>query len=211
MLAAEGPSALNPHPLCPQAPVPTTRQELIAEAVSRLKDGTIVWEDEALNLSGSELLRIQGAADGSPTYIQIVVTGNISVSGAQAGIRLDPGVYARIFLEGNATIAGNGFINPNPPINLQIYGINPPANRNGSAPLPGTIKIAGNGGFSGAVSAPSFDIEFKGGGNSDSIFGAFVGKTISMTGVQSVHYDENLARSGLITDFKIVSWFEDER
>lgn len=176
-----------------------------------LPDRPSNYQLSALNLSGSEILRIKGAADGSPTYIQIVVTGNISVSGAQAGIQLDPGVYARIFLEGNATIAGQGFINPNPPLNLQIYGVDPPPNPSGPGPLPGTIKIAGNGSFSGAVSAPSFDIEFKGGGNLDSIYGAFVGKTITMTGVQSIHYDESLARSGLITDFKIVSWFEDER
>jgi hypothetical protein len=34
--------------------------------------------------------------------------------------------------------------------------------------------------------------------------------TVRMTGVQSVHYDEAPADGGLISDFKIVSWFEDE-
>ncbi len=63
----------------------------------------------------------------------------------------------------------------------------------------------------GAVYAPNYDIEMKGGGSSDSIFGAFVGNTVFMNGVQSVHYDEALADGGLIADFKIVSWFEDER
>ncbi len=169
------------------------------------------YQLSTLDLSGTEVLHIQGAADGSPTYIQIVVTGNISVTGAQSAIRLDPGVYARIFVEGNATIAGNGFINPNSPLHLQIYGVDPPPSTNGASRLPDTIKIAGNGGFSGAVCAPSYAVELKGGGSTDSIYGSFVGKTINMTGVQSIHYDESLARSGLIADFKIVSWFEDER
>jgi hypothetical protein len=50
-----------------------------------------------------------------------------------------------------------------------------------------------------------------GGGNSDSIYGAFVGKTIGMTGVQSVHYDEALGDGGLVSDYRVASWFEDAR
>lgn len=49
------------------------------------------------------------------------------------------------------------------------------------------------------------------GGTADSIFGSFVGWTIGMTGIQSVHYDEALNDGGLISDFKVVSWFEDAR
>ncbi|MEO7317964.1 MAG: hypothetical protein ABIZ56_03135, partial [Chthoniobacteraceae bacterium] len=170
------------------------------------------YQLSTLDLSGNEVLAIKGAPDGSPTYIQIIVTGNISVTGGQAAIKLDPGVYARIFVEGDANIAGRGFINPNSALHLQIYGVDP-ATRSTTSTLaiPGKITIAGNGGFSGAIYAPSYDVALKGGGTTDSIFGAIVGKTITMTGVQSVHYDEALARAGLITDFKIASWFEDER
>lgn len=205
----QSPFAIRRPDVLPDAGTPAVVRG--SETFTALPNSPSNYQLSALSLSGSEILHIQGAADGSPTYIQIIVTGNISISGAQAGIQLDPGVYARIFIEGDATIAGKGFINPNSPLNLQIYGVDPPPNSNGTSPLPGRITIAGSGAFSGAVSAPSYDIEFKGGGSSDSIHGAFVGKTITMTGVQSVHYDENLARSGLITDFKIVSWFEDER
>ena len=34
---------------------------------------------------------------------------------------------------------------------------------------------------------------------------------ISPTGVQAVHYDEALSDGGLISDYKVVSWFEDIR
>ena len=169
------------------------------------------YQLSTLSLSGFDVLRIQGAADGTPTYIQIVVTGNMSVTGGQAAIVLDPGVYARIFVEGDASIGGRGFINQGSPLHLQLYGVDRPLNRDGTAPFPGSIKIAGSGAFSGAVYAPGYDVELKGGGSSDGISGAFVGKTVKMTGVQSVHYDQALRESGLITDFKIVSWFEDER
>ncbi len=34
---------------------------------------------------------------------------------------------------------------------------------------------------------------------------------VYMIGVQQVHYDETLADGGLISDYKVVSWFEDDR
>nr|MDQ3623636.1 hypothetical protein [Verrucomicrobiota bacterium] len=163
-----------------------------------------------LSLSGKSTLRIRGAADGSATYAQIVVTSDISISG-QGAITLDPGVNLRIFVGGNADITGNGVTNPNSPLNFQLYGIDRPKNADGSPQSPGSIKIAGNGGFRGAVYAPNYDIEMKGGGNADTIFGSFVGWNIRMTGGQAVHYDEALADGGLISDYKVVSWFEDTR
>jgi hypothetical protein len=168
------------------------------------------YQFSTINLSGNEVLEINGAGDGSATYAQIVVTGNASLSG-KAQIKLGPGVYVRIFVAGDADFSGLGFLNPNSPLALQLYGIDRATNSDGTVTSYGTMKITGNGGFSGAVYAPHYDIEMKGGGESDTIFGAFVGHKILMTGVQSVHYDEALADGGLINDYKIVSWFEDER
>jgi len=163
-----------------------------------------------ISLSGQEVLEIKGATDGSATYIQVVVTGDITLSG-QAQIKLGKGVYMRLFVVGDADIAGLGFMNPNSPLAFQLYGVDRPKLADGTPSSYGTIKITGNGGFSGAVYAPNYNVELKGGGTTDTIFGAFVGNTIRMTGVQSVHYDEALADGGLINDYKIVSWFEDER
>jgi hypothetical protein len=163
-----------------------------------------------INLSGQNSLRIRGAADGSPTYAQIVVTGDISTSG-QAQITVDPGVYLRVFVAGNVDITGNGIINTNSPLHLQIYGLDRATKTDGSPESPGQMKIAGNGGFRGTVYAPMYDVEMVGGGNEESIYGAIVGWTVRMTGVQSVHYDEALTDGGLISDYKVVSWFEDAR
>lgn len=162
-----------------------------------------------INLSGQDVLRITGAADGSPTYAQFIVSGNISLSG-RAEIILDPGVHVRMFVQGDADITGNGVSNPNSPLHFQYYGLDRPANSDGTEDI-GKIKIAGNGGFRGTVYAPNYNVEMVGGGNSDSIYGSFVGNIIRMTGVQSVHYDEALADGGLVTGYNIVSWFEDER
>lgn len=163
-----------------------------------------------INLSGSQSLRIQGAADGSPTYAQLVVTGDIALSGL-ASIVIDPGVYVRIFVSGDADLSGQGILNPNSPLHLQIYGESRAHDADGNPVSPGEIKIAGNGGFRGTVYAPDHDIEMLGGGNADTVYGSFVGWTIRMTGVQTVHYDEALADGGLITDYRVSSWFEDVR
>jgi hypothetical protein len=129
----------------------------------------------------------------------------------QAQVTMDPGVHVRIFVKGDADMTGNGFLNPNSPLNLQVYGCDRPQNADGTPASLGNLKISGNGGFSGTVYAPNYNIEIKGGGNADTVYGAFVGQNILMNGVQSVHYDEALADGGLITGYSIVSWFEDER
>ncbi len=158
-----------------------------------------------IKLSGSAAFRINGAADGSPTYAQILVNGDISLSG-QGQIILGPGVNLRLFVVGNADLTGNGVANPNRPLNFQMYGVeqlNPS--------IVPEFKIAGNGGFRGSLYAPNYLITMVGGGHTDSIFGSFAGRRINMTGVQSVHYDEAMADAGLVSDFKVVSWFEDNR
>lgn len=166
----------------------------------------------SIDLSGQNILRIRGAADGGETFAQIVVTGNVRLTG-QAKIQLDPGVYLRMFVQGDSDLSGQGVSNPQPnrPAHFQFYGVDrPPLSDGRPAPL-GQITIAGNGGFTGSVYAPNYHLTMVGGGYSDSIYGGFLAHTISMTGVQSVHFDEALADGGLISDYKVVSWFEDAR
>ncbi len=162
-----------------------------------------------INLSGSNTLRIAGAANGSPTYAQILVNGDVGLSG-QSKITLDPGVQVRMFVVGDADLTGGGVANPNDPLSFQLYGVEQLPDSSGYV-AQRNFKIAGNGGFRGSVYAPNYNINFVGGGNTDSIFGGFVGRNINMTGVQAVHYDEALGDGGIFGDFKIVSWFEDTR
>jgi hypothetical protein len=162
-----------------------------------------------IHLGGPEVLRIAGAVDGSPTYAQILVNGDVDMSG-QSQIILDPGVHVRMFVVGDGDFTGGGVANPNDPLSFQVYGVEQLPDASGNVEQR-EFKVAGNGGFRGALYAPNYDINFVGGGNTDSIFGAFVGKKINMTGVQSVHYDEALGDGGLYSDYKIVSWFEDTR
>jgi hypothetical protein len=156
-------------------------------------------------LSGGQVLRLAGNPDGSQTYIEVYVTGDISVSGS-AQIVLDPGVTAAIYFDGNVDVAGNGLVNSkNQPQDLQLYGVTP------AAGVSEHVKLAGNAQLTAAVYAPGHDVTVNGGGSSGHVFGSIVGKTVTMTGVTNLHYDEALSGSGKINDYKIVSWFEDTR
>lgn len=162
-----------------------------------------------IDLKGQNTLIIAGSGSGTPTYMDILVTGDVALGG-QGQIVLGPGVKLRMFVVGNADFTGGGVANPNSPLNFQLYGVEQYPDGSGNVPVR-NFKIAGNGGFRGAVYAPNYDIDMVGGGSTDSIFGAFVGRNINMTGGQAVHYDEALGAGGLYSDFRIVSWFEDSR
>ena len=196
-----------------------------ATVLDAMAEGVKTITTSGIQLSGNNVLRLRGArnADGTPvlnsdgtpkrTYIQVIVDGNMSLSG-NSQITLDEGVYVRFFVKGNADITGNGFQNPNDALHLQLYGVDTNADgtpRGSAGESVGLIKISGNGGFKGAVYAPRFDVELKGGGNADNVFGSFTGRKIRMTGIQQVHYDESMAAGGLVVDYKIASWFEDVR
>jgi hypothetical protein len=86
-----------------------------------------------------------------------------------------------------------------------MFGINPSDGTSRS------FAIGGNALLSTAVYAPAFDIQVNNGGTRGSVFGSFVGKTVTMVGVTDLHYDEALGSGGLISNYKIVSWFEDTR
>ena len=108
------------------------------------------------------------------------------------------------------SIGGNGVQNGNGastdrPANVLIYGIQPSG---GGSQLFG---LNGNADVEASVYAPDADITIVGGGANGSFSGSVVGKTISMNGITQVHYDESLARKGIIDGYRIASWFEDAR
>ena len=163
------------------------------------------YQLSTIALSGNKTLTLAGNVDGSRTYIEIYVTGDISVTGISQ-IVLQEGVTATVYFAGNIDVSGNGILNTkNQPSDLQLYGIEPPANSSKH------VSLGGNGQIIAAVYAPDHDVSINGGGTSGHVFGSVVGKTVTMTGVSNLHYDEQLGSKGMINNYKIVSWFEDNR
>jgi len=158
-----------------------------------------------ISTSGNQTLTLAGAPDGSPTYIEIYVTGDISVVG-NSQIILGNGVRATIYFRGNVNIVGKGMVNPsNQPENLLLYGVQPVG---GVTP---NVTLGGNAQLTAAVYAPDYNVTVDGGGSTGHIYGSIVGKTVVMTGVTNLHYDEALGDTGLINNYQVVSWVEDTR
>jgi hypothetical protein len=158
-----------------------------------------------VSLSGSKTLTVAGNPDGSQTYVEIYVTGDISVSGT-GQIVVQPGVTATIYFAGNVDITGNGVLNSNnQPGDFMLYGIQPPTTSSEH------VNFGGNSQITASIYAPGHDVTVNGGGTNGHVYGSIVGKTVTMTGVSNLHYDERLGSTGVINNYKIVSWFEDNR
>src|SRR6185369_14916650 len=105
------------------------------------------------------------------TYVEIYVTGDISVGG-QGLITLGSGVNAKIYFAGNVSISGNGIVNSNnQPSDLQMYGIAPSDNSSRS------VSLGGNGQIVTSLYAPNADVTVNGGGTDGHVFGSIVGKS----------------------------------
>jgi hypothetical protein len=163
------------------------------------------YELSSINLSSGKTLTLAGNPDGSQTYIEIYVTGDISFTGSSQLI-IQPGVTAKIYFQGNVDVAGNGILNTNnQPSDLQLFGIQPTSSDEMH------VNLGGNGQIIASVYAPNHDVTINGGGTNGHVFGSVVGSTVTMTGVTNLHYDERLGTVGLINNYKIISWFEDTR
>jgi hypothetical protein len=191
-------SAINPTPSVVNGNVTLSASATQGSASSR-------YLLSGISVSGGQTLTLAGNPDGSPTYIEIYVTGDITVGGSSQ-IVLGDGVKATIYFNGNVTIGGNGMVNPHDqPSDLLLYGVQP------TDGVTRTVSLGGNGQITAAVYAPDYDVTVNGGGNSGHVFGSIVGNTVAMNGVTNLHYDEALSSTGLINNYKIVSWVEDTR
>ena len=166
--------------------------------------------NDSLNLSGNSSktfssgeyrlpsINISGNGDA---YINgdviFYVSGNISISG-NGRIHIQPGCSLKIYASGSIDIAGNGFINEtNLPDRLLIYGTESCTN----------VNISGNGDLYGGLYAPKADVSISGNGD---IYGSVIGKSLTITGNGSVHYDEKLANIPVKpAEFKVLTWREE--
>lgn len=160
-----------------------------------------------LSVSSSDLVFNPpvGAVAGEEFYVDIWVPQDFSTSG-NGNIKVAPNVNARLFIEGNIDIHGNGTFNANSqPGRLQILCCSP-------VPYsPRTISVGGNGVIVAAIYGPDHDVVFASSGSGGQMWGSITGRTISMGSKIAFHYDEALADTGYIIDYRVRSWFEDSK
>lgn len=146
----------------------------------------------SLSMSGQDTMIVVGDA-------VLYTTGGFSMAG-QSQIIIVPGASLKIYNNGDANFAGNGFLNQNgDTTKLSYYGM--PGNT--------SLSLGGNASFTGSIYAPSADFSLNGGGNNNyDLVGATVTKTVSMHGHFNFHYDERLGRTGGATRYSVASWNE---
>lgn len=154
-----------------------------------------------INISGNNVMTINGNGGGTAGYIQIWVTGKMTTSG-NGMIVQDGTVHATYYVDDDISVSGNAYDNESGFAgNVVINGVG----TNNSA------TISGNGTWIGVVNAPGFDVTISGNGAFD---GALIGNTLTISGNASFHYDQALNANSTTTaigNYAFASWFEDTR
>ncbi len=151
--------------------------------------------------------------DGLNHFVEIVVNGNLTLGGNIPNIDVPPGVYAKIFVNGNIDFKNNDInysaTSSRVPGNVELYGVS-------TDPL-ATVSSSGNGHLVAVFYGPTYAGHLN--GNTE-IIGGFVLNTYDIaggggSGGDSVgagfHYDEALGVTGPIQSYKVTSYFEDTR
>jgi hypothetical protein len=158
-----------------------------------------------MSITGTEVLTFAPHSSVGESYVEVWVTGDFKAAGSGT-IVVQPRTNVQIFLEGNVDVKGNGSFNANSqPARLQILCVQPPPNQTRS------MNFSGNGIMVAAIYGPQHDVVFGATGSEGTMWGAITGKSISMGGTTYIHYDEALADTGYITDYKVKGWFEDSK
>jgi len=126
----------------------------------------------------------------------LYLSGNLTVSGS-GYIKILPGASLTLYTGGNNNvISGGGLINSTQqPANFTYYGL----------PTSTKITYSGSAAFVGTINAPQADFIISGSAGG---FGALIVKTYTGSGGSSFHFDESLSApsgSGLLT---LTSWVE---
>ncbi|MDP9291275.1 MAG: hypothetical protein M3O82_02800 [Verrucomicrobiota bacterium] len=209
-------------------PIPTPTWTVIQPSASTISGNTTLpaltgssasnptrYKVNSVGENGNTTLTFSASSPNTPSYIELWVTGDFTSTGTSQ-IVIDPGVKVKVYVAGNVAVTGNGFVNgdPNPKASdLQVLGIQPPrvGTTDPSVYQSRTVSIDGSGAFVGVIYAPNADVSLSNSGSKALYWGSIVGKTITMNGDTSVHYDEALSQDALTTDYRLASWFEDNR
>ncbi len=169
----------------------------------RTKSSPARYKVSTVTLAGGDILTLATHATGEESYVEIWVTGEFKASGSSQVI-LKPGVHVTYFVEGDIHATGTTFVNEtNVAENNVINAVNPPAGTTRA------VDFTGGGEFIGAINAPAYDFTLTGNAN---FSGAMIGKTLTLKGGASIHYDEALGRADMEGGgYKVMSWAEPVR
>ena len=155
-------------------------------------NGRYLYTATDMSIAGSSNVSIIGPVD-------LIVTGGVSITGNAKISVAGSTATLNLYCPGTINIAGNGMENStNKPAAATIWGTAP------SSGAMQSIKIAGNGSFTGTLYAPNADVALTGNGDTN---GAIVCKTLTAGGNGKFHYDVRLADI-TSASLRLSSWCE---
>jgi len=113
----------------------------------------------------------------------LYLTGNLTVSGS-GFIQIRPGASLTLYVGGTAVVSGGGVVNGTGlASNFSLIGLNSCT----------SITYSGSAAFIGTVNAPQAALTISGGGGA---YGAIIAKSATISGSGGLHYDDSLGASG---------------
>ncbi len=159
------------------------------------------YKVSSVTVPGGKVLTMAPHAVGAESYIEVWVTGKFTTSGS-GYILQQSGVHVTYHIEGDVTVSGSSFNNQSNIAANNIINVITPA-----VGVTQKVTVSGSGVFIGAINAPGADFTVSG---SASLSGAFIGKTMNISGGANVHFDEALGRAGggASGQYHFASWVE---
>jgi len=123
----------------------------------------------------------------------LYINGDFTTSGS-GFVYINPGASLQLYIKGKGTVSGTGVVNGNQnPSKLSVYGLSTST----------TKTWSGSSTFYGTVYAPYAAFTFSG---SAGARGSFTANNVTISGGASVHYDESLGGQG--NEYVVASWIE---
>ena len=182
------------------SPPTTTPANTFTAASSNPSSPTLIKVNGSFTVPGGKSFSIAKPSHGSggpPYYVIIWVTGQFTTSGS-GFITQDPNVKATWIVDNNITVSGSSYNNQS--------GYAAYASFVGVGSNHYTVTDSGSATFIGTINAPGYDITISGSG---AYSGAVIGNTITLSGSGGFHYDEELGGGYSVANFTYASWFED--
>lgn len=160
------------------------------------------YKVSSVNLGSGKVLTVVPHAAGAESYVEVWVTGDFTTSGS-GYIEQQPGVHVTYHIAGDVTVKRSSFHNQtNLAANNLLKVISPAVGVNQK------VNISGTGAMIGVVDAPGAAVTASGSG---SMSGAIIGKSLTVSGGGTFHYDEallKLAGTEILPGYQVASVVE---